>query len=131
MNHWRARLIAGLVFWLVMQSHGYSTEQLPNTPQGMFWFHGSAALLDLFLMYGIPKILSGRLCDDLQVMCIASIVVNFLGWIAYLSHADPIFYNTLSWGLAYAQWGRLLLVDRHDVDRLGFNLVRGAGYRIA
>lgn len=125
MTPWRSRLIAAVTLWIAIQVHGYSTGSLPNTPLGMLVFHGSAAVVDMFLLYCAPRLLAGRVCRDFEALCIASMVVNFSGWIAYLAYAPPIFYNVAAWGLSYVQWARLFLVDRHDADHLGFGLVFG------
>ena len=124
MNTWRNRIATGLLFWLVMQVHSETTAAVPNTPAGMLLFHWSAAFADYVLMLSLPSLVDGRLCDDLEILCLASMVVNFLGFIAYLAYASPVFYNVFMWGLAYVQWGRLLLTDRHDLDDLGHNIVR-------
>jgi hypothetical protein len=124
MNTWRSRFIVFAAFWLVMQIHGDVTHCLPNTPGGMLVFHGSAAAVDLFLLYCVPWLLEGRLCDDIQTLCLVSIVANLAGWLLYLAYASPVLYNTFMWGLAYVQWLRILVVDRNDADTLGFHLVR-------
>lgn len=126
MTPWRSRIAAGMLFYAAMVLHEICTVDLPNSPIGMFVFHGSAALVDLILLYAVPALLAERLCDDMQTLCLVSIVVNFVGWIAYMAYAPPIFYNVISWSLAYVQWGRLLLVDSDDVNHLGFHLVRGS-----
>ena len=131
MNHWRYRLLTGILFWLVMQVHGEVTACLPNSPAGMFAFHFSAALVDFFLLVSASDLISGRLCGDIQTLCFVSIVVNFLGFIAYQAYVPPVFYNTAMWVLAYVQWARLLLSDRYDLDGLGRNIFRCADSRRA
>lgn len=125
MNTWRSRILTGLVMFIAIDLHQLCTSSLPNTPAGMLLFHGSAAGVDLILLYAVSGFVSGRLCDDMESLCLASAVVNFVGWLLYMAYAPPIIYNVLSWGLSYVQWGRLLLVDGNDADHLGFHLVRG------
>jgi hypothetical protein len=126
MTSWRPRLIAAATLWMAIQVHGHSTSSLPNTPLGMLVFHGSAAAVDMLLLCCAPRLLAGRLCREFETLCIVSMIVNFSGWLAYLAYAPPIFYNAAAWGLSYVQWARLFIVDRHDADHLGFNLVFGA-----
>lgn len=124
MNDWRFRGVFGILIWVTMQLHSMMTESLPNTDAGMLIFHGSAALVDFILLYSAPSFMVGQLCDDIQRLCLASIVVNFLGWLAYTAYAPPLIYNTVMWGLSYAQWGRLLIVDDDNAtDNLGVHLV--------
>lgn len=126
MNGWRSRVLLAALMLLTMQIHAAVMADVPNTDGGMLQFHLSAAVVDLFLLYCAPRFTAGRLCGDMQTLCLVSIVANFVGWIAYMAYAPPIFYNTFMWGLSYVQWARLLLVDRHGDDCLGLYLVRGA-----
>jgi hypothetical protein len=108
---------------LAMFGHGWATAQLPNTPVDMLLFHGSAALIDLFMLYAAPAVLNGRLCTDTQKLLLASIVGNAAGWLLYMAYVSPIFYNTFMVALTYAQLLRLFIPDRH-ADPLGSTLVR-------
>jgi len=100
-----------------------ATADVENTSAGMLLFHGSAALADLLLIYAIPAIVVGRLCDDMQTLCLVSIIVNFLGWIAYMAYAPPSIFNAMSWGLCYVQLARLFIPGGSDADRIGHYLV--------
>lgn len=111
-----------------MQLHSIITESWDNTPLWMTVFYGSAAAFDLFILQSIPRFISGQLCDDMQTLCLVSIVINFIGWIAYMAYAPPVFYNMTMWGLTYVQLGRLLYVDYHDVNNLGSHLVSSPNF---
>lgn len=124
MNTWRSRIAACALLIACMWIHAETTADLPNTPVGMLLFHGSAFTADLFLVWSIPYLLSGRVCDWSQALCLVSIVANFFGWLAYLAYAPPVFYNTFMWSVSYVQYGIILFVDRHD-NSLGFDMVRG------
>lgn len=123
MNSWRARGVAASLMLLAIYGHGWATHQLPNTPVDMLLFHGSAALVDLFMLYAAPAVLSGRLCMDTQKLLLASIVGNAAGWLLYMAYAPPIFYNTYMVAVTYAQLMRLIIPDRH-ADSTGSTLVR-------
>lgn len=132
MSGWRSRMLAGLMMLLVMQMHSLSLADVENTPAGMLLYHGSAAAVDLLLLFSAPWLLSGRLCDDMQALNLASVFANFVGWVAYLAYQPPVFYDTIMQWLTCVQFIRLFIVDRYGADRLGFDLVRGAGgYRRA
>lgn len=126
MNGWRSRLCLGLLIWLFLQLHVVATAGVPNTPEGMLAFHGSAAALDVTLLCGSHFLISGRLCNDLEALFVLSAVGNAIGWWLYLAYAPPVIYNTLMWGITYVQLARLLYVDRHDADAChpGIDLVR-------
>lgn len=123
MNSWRARGVAASLMLLAIYGHGWATHQLPNTPVHMLLFHGSGALVDLFMLYAAPAVLSGRLCVDSQKLLLASIVGNAAGWLLYMAYAPPIFYNVYMVALTYAQLMRLIIPDRH-ADSAGSTLVR-------
>lgn len=122
MNSWRARFMAALLMLLAMAGHAAATDQLPNTVEAMLLFHGSAALIDLVMLYAAPAVLHGRLCADVQTLLLASIVGNFAGWILYIAYVSPIFYNCFMWALTYVQLLRLFIPDHH-ADPLGLDLV--------
>lgn len=108
MNDWRTRLLLGLLFYSVGWAHDTIAYPWPNTREWMLAYHGSAALCDLALLVCSANMLAGRLSFDVQVLCWMSIVINFLGWIAYLAHSPPALYNVLMQGVMYAQYFRLL-----------------------
>ena len=124
MTTWRARFQMWLLITGMMVIHAAATESLPNTPEAMLMFHGSAALLDWLLLCIAPKLLSGRLCDHTQWLLLTSICGNSAGWILYMRYAPPSYYNSFMWWLTAAQWVRLFIPDRHDADHLWSALVR-------
>ena len=126
MNSWRARGVAAAFMLLTTYGHGWATHQLPNDPVDMLLFHGSAALVDLLLLYLAPAVLKGRLCVDSQRLLLASIVGNAAGWLLYMAYAPPVIYNVYMVALTYAQLMRLIYPDRH-ADPVRSDLVRHPG----
>lgn len=124
MNNWRFRLLVGAIGYMAMDIHSEVTVNLPNTDLGMFIFHGSAAVVEIVLIASMPWLLEGDLCDDMQTLSLVSMCANFIGWLFYVASLPPVFFNTFMWGLCCVQVGRLLMVDRHDADTLGRDLVR-------
>jgi hypothetical protein len=123
MTSWRARFCMWVLIYGISMLHGGVTGSLPNTPEAMLVYHGSAALLDWLLLCLAPRLLSGQLCDHIQWLCFASACANFAGWILYMGYASPSYYNAAIWGLGIAQSVRLFIPDRHDTDYLGRDLV--------
>lgn len=116
MNGWHTRLCLGLLIWLFLQLHVVATAGMPNTPEAMLAFHGSAAALDVVLLCGTQFLISGRLCNDLEALFVLSVIGNAIGWWLYLAYAPPVIYNVMMWGIGYGQFCRLLYVDRYDDD---------------
>ena len=123
-NTMQKRLFALAVFITALYLHAYCMGGVENTPMGMLTFHGSAGLVDLFLIYAIPFLLKEKLCDDIQKLCLFDIALNFGGWLLYMAYAPPVIYDTLSWTLTFIQWGRLLVTDENNANYMGRNLVR-------
>lgn len=99
---------------------------IDNTPEMMAVYHGSAGAVDLFLLWMAQHHISGRLCDHIQASCIASVVINFVGYRLYMAYIPPDFYNYLIAGVCYVQYLRLLFVGRHDADYHQYAVVPGA-----
>ena len=125
MNGWRSRALLAAIFYAAAKAHDFAMQGIGNSDEWLFLYHGSAAAVDLMLLQCCPRLLEGKICDDIQATCIASIAVNALAWGLYLAYAPPVICNTLIAGLCYVQFVRLLYVDRHDADTVGRALLRG------
>lgn len=123
-NKWSTRLFVGLALWLAALVHQKTCINVANTPAGMFLYHGAAALFDFATLAVSAHVLEGQLSDDMQTLCLVSMLVNFCGWIAYLAYTPPITYNYAIGVLGYVQYARLFLGDSYDANRLGNYLVR-------
>lgn len=126
MNGWRSRLLLIVAFFLATKVHDWIMLGCSNTPEMMAVYHGSAGAVDLFLLWIAQHRISGRLCDHIQASCIASVVINYVGYRLYMAYAPPDIYNYLIAGLCYVQYLRLLYVGRHDADYYEHAVVPGA-----
>lgn len=126
MNGWRHRLLLIAVFFLTAKVHDWIMLGCESTPEMMLIYHGSAGAVDLFLLWMAQHHISGRLCDHIQASCIASVVINYVGYRLYLAYSPPDTYNYLIWSLSYVQYLRLLYVGRHDADYHEHAVVPGA-----
>jgi len=126
MNGWRSRLFLLVAFFCIPKVHGWIMLECPNTPEAMWIYHASAGAVDLFLLYLAQHFISGRLCDHIQASCIASVVINYVGYRLYLAYSPPDLYNNLIWGLSYGQYLRILFVGRHDADHHEHAIFPGA-----
>jgi hypothetical protein len=127
MKGWRGRLAMLSAFWLTAKLHAFImiSMALPPTDEAGLLFFGSAAAVDWLLLYCAPRALEGRLCDDIQASCIASILVNFAGFCAYMAHTPPLLYYLVIDGVTYVQYLRLFFVGRHDADHHERTMVPG------
>lgn len=84
-------------------------------------YYGSAALLDL----GIIMLASGispipRMVITLNRICLASIVVNFAGWVIWSSYLPPMAYD-LAFVVIYL-WALITLIKRDGSDVRDFSV---------
>lgn len=126
MNTWRNRLFVGVILWTVHQIHAEVNAPLPNTQFWALIFFGSAATLEAFICFAIPKYLDGSLCDDMLMLGYVCIIVDAIGCAGYMTKTPSIYYNMIMWGLSYVQWIRLLFVDSDHAIFVWNNLVRSA-----
>ena len=123
-NTWRARLTTLALFVTFAAGQHFIMADVDNTPIGMFMYHGSAAAVDLFLLVLAAHILSGDLSFDMQILCVASMLTNFIGWVAYLLYFSPIYYDSMIWALNAIQIIKLFSGGIYGADRDGLFMVR-------
>lgn len=127
LTEWQRRLVAGAAFFFISWIHAHSFG-FKNTPELMLIYHGSAVAADLAIIYIAGHALTGRVSFDIMYINLCSIVVNFMGFIAYMAYLPPSFYNTMMAGVIYAQWARLIWND--DVANfLRFHVLPGSNSR--
>jgi hypothetical protein len=107
------RAIIGALVVGAMLLHSLLLDGVPNSPMGMLMFHGSAATFDLALLFACQNILLSDTSFDIEMLCMASILVNFLGWLAYLAYAPSVFYNSATIILTIILAARLLMVSNN------------------
>jgi hypothetical protein len=96
--------------------HSQLFGAVENSPLGMLMYHGGAALFDFATLIISAHALRGHLSDDMQQLCLASMVANFLGWILYLAYLPPNLYDVAIVTLNYVQMAWLLWIGRHDAE---------------
>jgi hypothetical protein len=124
MNTWRNRLFVGLLLWAVTEAHALANAPLPNTQFWALIFFGSAATLETLICLLLPRKLEGRLCDHMLLLGGVCIVVDAMGFYAYMTKTPSIYYNTVMGAIGYVQYLRLLFVDSDHALSVWNNLVR-------
>lgn len=109
--------VASVVF------HEIFLVDIDNTPLGMFFYHGTASIVDYFLLVCTSYILQGKLSQDIQLLCAASMCANFFGWIAYLCYVAPIYYDSSIWLLNAIQLIWLFSGGSYDAHHMGVPMV--------
>ena len=123
-NCWKVRLMFAALLWFTGLAHHELVREVENTPAGMLIYHGLAAATDFLLIVFAANLFSGRLSNDMQMLCYFSMVANFAGWIMYVAYAPPLMYNAAIGVLGYVQLFRLLTMDTY-VDRAWHRIIRG------
>ena len=127
LTEWQRRLMAGAAFFVISWVHGHSFG-FKNTPELMLICHGSAVAADLAVIYIAGYALTGRISRDIMYINLCAIIVNFMGFLAYMAYLPPSFYNKAMAGVIFAQWARLIWTD--DVASfLRFHVLPGSNSR--
>jgi len=119
------RLFAAAVFAGLTLTHEFSLSHLEGLE-----YYGSAALVDLGIMIAMSGISpTPAMVINLQRICIASIVTNFLGWVMWLTYLPPIAYNYAYVFIYIVAFAVLIKRDKGDVG--GFAMDSwGACFRV-
>ena len=85
----------------------------------MLTYHLSAAVCDLMVIQFSRSFLASRLLCEVQIVNLASIVANGIGWLLYMSYQPPAMYNLMIAALGFLQWAILLFRGRYDDMDMG------------
>lgn len=111
------------------------TPNVPDSYLGAVLFFGVAATFDWMQFYLCRHFVAGSLCRDIEALCIASIIVNALGFALYMAPSPPLpypdAYVLAIEGINYVLAFRLLFMGGGNVidHRYWRALVRGASAR--
>jgi hypothetical protein len=111
---------------IIQTAHAEFSSNFENTPVGMLFYYLSASFCDLVIVILSRLFLRDELLLDIQLLNLASIIANGIGWLLYLSYVPPYIYNTFVAALVILQWAALLLrgrYDNHDDLDSGGNIV--------
>lgn len=127
MNRLRSRIALLLLFMMTAKTFDLV---IPYRPSGEYWdmaYFGSAMTVDWLMFHMCRRFISGKLCRDVEALCIASIVTNALGFALYMAEYPPSIYNWMILGLNYVLAIRLTLMGGGDVPNTThfWDLVRG------
>lgn len=127
MNRFRSRLALLFVF---LGSAKVFALLISYRAEGEYWdmaYFGSAATVDWFMYHLCHRFISGKLCRDVEALCIAFIVTNALGFGLYMADNPPSLYNWMISGINYVLAIRLTLMGGGDVFNNNHwrDLVRG------
>lgn len=122
---WRARLFGVLAFYLIDQAHVEFFGHPENTKMSVTIYLATAALANVAVVVVAAKVLRDQLSYDIQRLNYCAIIVNFMGWLAYLASKSPVVFNATITALGYGQFLRLFWIGDDDSDRNGLDLVRG------
>lgn len=115
MNRLRSRLALAVLFYATAKAFD---AVIPLRPHGEFWdmaYFGGAATVDWFMYHTCHRFIIGKLCRDVEALCIASIVTNALGFALYMAEFPPSIYNWMILGINYVLAIRLTLMGGGDV----------------
>lgn len=110
------RLFAAVLFMAVITLHEFLLSDLDGLQ-----YYGSAALFDLLIIIltsGINPV--PKMVLSLHRICIASILVNLLGWVLWFFYFPPLVYDA-AFACLYA-WTLIIFIIRDGVNVGGYSL---------
>lgn len=115
-----SRLYTGSIFFLMLIFH----EIIFSDYDGLMYY-GTAALFYFGIMFlTAPAINITKLVLDIHQICLIAIIVNAVGWVAWLTYLPPNLYNFASMILhACGIWA--LLQRTRKVEHGGFRIDGG------
>lgn len=109
MNSLSLRIKVALGVLLALAAHAFATDQAPNTPEGMFIYHISGALMDAMLGAVVTFALMGARGRVMSYLMLASVITNVAGYVLYMLYMSPVYYNAAMWSLTAAQFAVLFV----------------------
>ena len=94
-------------------------DLLLASKEGLFYYGGSA-LFDLATIVIISRNAS-RMALSLQKICIASIGLNFFGWIMWMLYMPPVMYDSLFIALYVCALFTLIKRNKTDVGEFAMD----------
>ena len=87
----RPRFFAGLVF---SGAAVFSDHLLSSTGGYIYYIASSVFALAIIILISFIRPIT-KLAVSLQKICLASILLNFLGWVMWMLYMPPVMYNSL------------------------------------
>lgn len=93
MKQLRSVIVLAALFWLTFKIFGIAIKMRPPGEKWDIVYFAGAATVD-WLMYRItPQLIEGKICRDVEILCIASMVTHAIGFAFYMSWYPPHFHN--------------------------------------
>ena len=106
----RQRLFPGLVF----AGFAVLSDSLLASAEGyLYHMPSSIAALSIIILISFIQPIT-KLAVNLQKICLASIVLNFFGWVMWMLYMPPVMYNSLF--IALYVCALLTLITRNKSD---------------
>ena len=104
------RLFAGLAYSVPL----VASDLLLSNETGLLYYYGSA-VFDVATIIIISRVAkASSMALTIQKICLASIVLNFFGWVMWMLYMPPVMYNSLF--IALYVCALLTLITRNKSD---------------
>lgn len=124
----RSLIFLGALFWLTFKVFEVAIAMRPYGEGWDMAYFAGAATVDWMMYRLTPRFVEGKLCRDIEALCIASILVHAIGFALYMAWSPPYFHNWLIKGINYVLAIRLIFTGGsnvfNNIDWRG--VVRGA-----
>ena len=127
----RSLVFLGVLFWLTFKVFEAVIAMRPPGEKWDIAYFVGAAVVDWMMYRLTPHFVEGKLCRDIEALCIASMLVHAVGFALYMAYSPPYFHNWTIRGLNYVLAFKLIFTGGSNVlthfDWRG--VVRGAFLR--
>ena len=89
-----------------------------------YWYFIVAAVFNLICIMVLPSVRNTNFISDLQKICFANLLIQYVGWVLYECYFSPVAYNAMIYALDAALIVRLIWID-DDRDTTAYFDVRG------
>lgn len=130
MRQVRAIVCLGLLFLGTFQAFAILIPYRPAGEDGDVLYFCGAATVDWMMFRITSRFVEGKLCRDVEALCIASIVAHAIGFALYMAWTPPYFHNWCIKGINYVLAIRLIYSGGSDVhNNIGWrDLVHGVAF---
>jgi len=93
MNKLRSVVVLAVLFWLTFKLFEVVAKLRPPGEEWDVAYFVGAATIDWLMYRATPHLIAGKLCRDVELLCIASMFTHAIGFALYMVWYPPYFHN--------------------------------------
>lgn len=114
MNRLRSIVALAALFCLTFKLFEVAAKLRPPGEEWDVAYFVGAATIDWLMYRATPHLIAGKLCRDVELLCIASMVTHTIGFALYMGWYPPHFHNWTIKAINYALAFKLITTGGSD-----------------